>query len=48
MPTDVEPIVANRFREIYEKERIIYCKRHYSLAYKFNSDYLDRLRVLKL
>ena len=48
MPTDVEPIVANRFREIYEKERIIYFKRHYSLAYKFNSDYYDEFFIIML
>ena len=41
IPSEVEPMVANRFREIYEKERIIYFKKHYSLAYKFNSDYYD-------
>lgn len=48
IPTDVEPIVANRFREIYEKERIIYFKRHYSLAYKFNSDYYDEFFIIML
>ena len=48
IPTEAEPIVANRFREIYEKERIIYLKRHYSLAYKFNSDYYDEFFIIML
>ena len=48
IPTEAEPSVSNRFRELYEKERIIYFKRHYSLAYKFNSDYYDEFFIIML
>ena len=48
IPTEAEASVSNRFRELYEKEKIIYFKRHYSLAYKFNSDYYDEFFIIML
>ena len=48
IPSEVEGVVANRFQELYEKEKIIYLKRHYSLAYKFNSDYYDEFFSIML
>jgi len=45
---DAEEIVSNRFKELLEKNRIIYTKRHYSNAYKFNSDYYDKFFMIMI
>lgn len=43
-----EPMVENRFKEILEKNRLIFLKRYYSLAYKFNSDYYDKFIIIMI
>ncbi len=45
---DAEEIVSNRFKELLEKNRMIYTKRHYSNAYKFNSDYYDKFFIIMI
>lgn len=44
----VEQIVLNRFKEILEMNRIIYTKKHYSQAYKFNSKYYDKFIIIMI
>ena len=46
--SEVEEMVANRFREIYEKNRILYLKRHYSKAFKYQNEYYDEFFMLML
>lgn len=45
---DAEPLVEKRFKEIIEKNRLIFLKRYYSLAYKFESDYYDKFIIIMI
>lgn len=45
---EAEDIVIYKFKELFDKNRIIYLKRHYSQAYKFNSIYYDKFMMILL
>lgn len=42
----VEPLVVNRFKELYSINKEIYYKRTYQDAYKLDSDYYDEMMML--
>ena len=44
----VEELVRNRFMDIWEKERIIYLKRYYSLAYKNQNPFYDKFMIIAI
>lgn len=45
---EAEDLIRNRFKEVLEKTRVVYLKRFYSQAYKFNGDYYDKFMIIMI
>lgn len=45
---EAEDMIRNRFKEVLEKTRVVYLKRFYSQAYKFNGNYYDKFMIIMI